>query len=347
MFKLRVIFLAGLMIQLVGCVSTPKNDDGTNQKQRLIKTAKINAQLGIAYLERHNIQRAKQKLLVALNQAPDIPEPWYAMGYFLEATGNKDEANRHYMKAIQVAPKRGDAQNNYGTFLCRNGEYTASIGHFIKAVQDPDYLTPADAYENAGLCAMKIPNMHMASYYFSQAVQQDPGHATSLYELAHISYKQGRYREAAAHLNQYLLIGTPNKETETLATAIANKLNPPRHVAIVKPAIIPHIKKTMVAKAPIQKHAAIIKKTTVAKAAPQKHRVDTKKITLAKAHSQKQVPVIHIIHKQVKTPLVAANKPKPHKPILASKEVSKGSKTTPNTRGADLLLGTNNDKSLS
>lgn len=178
MFKLlNTAIVAGLFCFLSACASV--NTAKTEEQEQKIKTAKINAQLGIAYLERHNLQRSKQKLLLALEQGPNIPEPWYSMAYFLEATGNKDDASIYYQKAISVAPTRGDAQNNYGTFLCRSGEYRAAVEHFMLAVKDPTYLDPADAYENAGLCALKIPDKAMASKYFSQALQQDPSRTVS------------------------------------------------------------------------------------------------------------------------------------------------------------------------
>src|SRR3990167_2312332 len=124
--------------------------------------AKINSELGMAYLEQKNVQRAKQKLLLALAQGPDIPEPWYSMAYFLEATGNPIEAQKYYLKAMQVAPNRGDAKNNYGTFLCRSGKYQESVKYFINAANSSNYLDPASAYENAGLCSMKGANYKQA-----------------------------------------------------------------------------------------------------------------------------------------------------------------------------------------
>ncbi|MFZ2315050.1 MAG: type IV pilus biogenesis/stability protein PilW [Gammaproteobacteria bacterium] len=157
------------------------------ENERVIKVAKINVQLGMAYLENNNIQRAKQKLLLALRQGPTLPETWFTMAYFLEATGDKEQAGVYYLKAISVAPQRGDAQNNYGTFLCRSGEYKASVHHFMLAVKDPDYLDVAGAYENAGLCALKIPNKQLAKQYFQMAVRQDPKRSAQLMRLANQS----------------------------------------------------------------------------------------------------------------------------------------------------------------
>jgi type IV pilus assembly protein PilF len=192
--------------------------------ERLMKTAKINSQLGIAYLEKGNIQRSKQKLLLALRQAPTIPEPWYSMGYFYEATGNKQEASIHYLKALEIAPTRGDAQNNYGTFLCRSGEYEKSIQHFLLATKDPGYLDVASAYENAGSCAMRIPDRELAKEYFEQALLQDSARQTSLYKLAEMNYDDGDYTAAKEKIKEFSVVTTPTMESMALSLKIDKHL---------------------------------------------------------------------------------------------------------------------------
>lgn len=170
-----------MMCLLSACGAIKKTP--TVEEQKDIKIAEINIQLGIGYLDAGNIQRAKQKLLYALLKAPKLPEAWYTMAYFQEVTGNQAEAKIDYLKAIELAPKRGDTQNNYGTFLCRIGNYTEAIQHFMAATQDPRYLETAGAYENAGLCALKIPDRALAKHYFSLALESDPSRKVSLAEL--------------------------------------------------------------------------------------------------------------------------------------------------------------------
>ena len=184
--KIIKINLLVAVIAAAGCLSscdTMKTQNDKFDEQQKIATAKINTQLGIAYLQQGDVQRAKQKLLLAMKEAPKIPETWYSMAYYLEATGNKTEAQNYYLKSITIAPKDGASHNNYGTFLCREGQYQASIQQFMLAAQDPNYLDNAAAYENAGLCATKIPDRKLAMAYFERALEQDPGRAISAEEL--------------------------------------------------------------------------------------------------------------------------------------------------------------------
>lgn len=223
----RLCSLFVVCYALVSCTSL--NSDSNEVETKQAATAKINVQLGMDYLERNDIARAKQKLLLALQQDPTLPEACYSMGYFLEATGDKVQAKKYYLKAIALAPERGDTQNNYGTFLCRSGDPKGSIQHFLIAVKDPEYLDTASAYENAGLCALNIPSNWLASHYFGEAIKQDPNRPVSLIEMAKLSYKQGDYPAAKKWLEEFNAISSPTATSVWLSDRLMNKI--PRQVS--------------------------------------------------------------------------------------------------------------------
>jgi type IV pilus assembly protein PilF len=178
---LKIVLSVLCFLILSGCITVKPNDEISEEKK--ISTAKINVQLGMAYLARQDVERAKQKLLLAISQAPKAPETWYSFAYFLEKTNNASDAKKNYLKALHLAPKRGDTNNNYGTFLCRQGDYVNAIKYFMIASKDPNYLETASAYENAGLCSLKIPNKQIAKLYFKKAIAYDPTRTISLAEL--------------------------------------------------------------------------------------------------------------------------------------------------------------------
>ena len=160
-------------------------------------------QLGLAYLKQGDRPRAKRKLLTALAQAPDSPSVNAAMAYFMEKTGEINQATLYYKKAILAAPGRGAQLNNYGAFLCRRAQYREAQTYFLKAVNDAQYEYTAGAYENAGLCAAAIPDYPKAVQYFTKALEHDPSRKQSLDELVKIEIKRGHERQAQAILRQY------------------------------------------------------------------------------------------------------------------------------------------------
>lgn len=158
--------------------------------------ARANAQLGLAYLQKGLYPEAKDRILTAIKDDAHVPAGWYTMGYYLEKTGEPVAAETYYRKAISIAPHSGSAKNNYGTFLCRQKRYQEAIHEFFHAAETKNYLNVANAYENAGLCAMMIPDNAAARRYFQTAINHNPNMPVSLLNLARLEHIAGDEADA-------------------------------------------------------------------------------------------------------------------------------------------------------
>lgn len=165
--SLFLVYLSSIALALSGCISHLSSPGKENQENQ--EAADLNAKLALYYLQMNHTARAKQKILLAQRQAPHHTSVWYVQGYLSEKTGNYQLAEKAYLHAIALAPRHGAAHNNYGTFLCRQGNYQAAIKQFLLAVEDPDYLYVGKAYQNAGICAQKIPDPIQAKKFFQKA----------------------------------------------------------------------------------------------------------------------------------------------------------------------------------
>lgn len=226
--KKNIFFVVGILFSLTACSSLFQSEGETSKvtSAKPTKTAaEYNVELGMGYLQQGDMQRAKSKLLTAVQQAPNSAQAQAAMGYYLENTGDNKNAESYYAKAVAINPQAGSAQNNYGTYLCRRGRYQEADQHFLLAVQDPNYLNTAGAYENAGLCAMQIPDLTKATNYFNQALQQDSRRALSWLELGKISFQQQNYPAAQTYFNHYMeLTAEPSADALWLGIRIARQL---------------------------------------------------------------------------------------------------------------------------
>lgn len=197
------LFLPALLV-LSACQAS---HDTYQEKQQAAemhgKAARLNTQLGLSYLKQGDRPRAKRKLFTALKLEPDSPEVLTALAYYYEKTEENEKAGSYYLKAMQLSTSKGPQYNNYGAFLCRQGNYKASIQYFLKAAQDPQYINTAAAYENAGLCAEEIPDYTSATGYFTKALEQDPERVGSFYELVKMNKKQGNLAKLKTLSNQY------------------------------------------------------------------------------------------------------------------------------------------------
>jgi type IV pilus assembly protein PilF len=121
------------------------------------------------------------------------------MAYYLEKTGNTKAAEQYYRKAIAVEPHSGSAMNNYGTFLCRTGQYQAAIAAFLSAAREKEYLYVAGAYENAGTCALMMHNNALALQFFHQAINNNPNMPFALLSMARINHVMGNNANAVKY----------------------------------------------------------------------------------------------------------------------------------------------------
>jgi len=143
---LRFFYALFVVVLLSGCYPMPF-------REQQVSIAQINVQLGMSDIEREQLVAAKQKLSLALQQAPTLPEAWYSMGYYLEITGQTAEAERYYLKAVALAPDRPDVQKNYGNYLCRHQRYREGLQHLHVAIKYSN-LDRAALDKDAALCGM-------------------------------------------------------------------------------------------------------------------------------------------------------------------------------------------------
>jgi len=231
----KLLAVLVLSLGIISCSSTTKKENKAESDEKeqamyqlpdmvdLQKAAKINIELGLNYLTQGQISRAKSKLTRAKNLAPQLPEVHYSYGYFLEYIGEVDSAAKSYQKAIRLNPKGGNEHNNYGTFLCRQNEFRKAEKEFLAAVEDPNYFNTAEAYENAGLCVLQIPDTEKAAEYFEKALRHDPKRTDALMELALIHFKENKLAYAQEYHKRYTQIGQPTARSTLLGMALAKQ----------------------------------------------------------------------------------------------------------------------------
>lgn len=186
------------------------------------EASEINVQLGMGYLRKGDVARAQMKFQQAVAQSPTDPTALNALAYFYSHTSQREKAKHYYQLALKKNPHSGLAHNNYGVFLCQHDQQPEAIRHFIAATEDSHYLKSAEAFENAGLCAIKINQVARAWQYFQLAHQRDPQRETVLLELARLSYQSGKLSQAQRYLQAYEKIAGVNAVSSELSQRIAH-----------------------------------------------------------------------------------------------------------------------------
>ncbi len=212
--------LVVVALVLAGCASTAEREAQETRRARLVET---NVQLANGYLQRGQLEFANEKLEKALSIDPDDSQANNMMALLQWRLKDYAAAERYFGKAVGNKDN-GEAQNNFGAFLCERNRVEEAETWFKRAVAHPLYRTPALAYENAGLCFYKIKAYPKAEGYFREALKIDPRLPASLYHLARLSYDSGRALAARGFMQRYFQAAQDTPEALLLAVYIERAL---------------------------------------------------------------------------------------------------------------------------
>jgi len=138
-----IITIKSLTLLLV-CITTLTGCAGNKSRPapKKAEAASYNARLGAEYTRTGRLNLANEKLQKALEQNPRSGEAHHYYALLQQKLGQNHEADRYFRQAISLTPKDPQLLNNYGSHLCRNGNYQAASQHFLAALNDPLYTTP-------------------------------------------------------------------------------------------------------------------------------------------------------------------------------------------------------------
>lgn len=189
------------------------------------KASSVNADLGIRYLQSGRLQLANDKLTKALEQNPNNLTSNHYYAILQQRLGNTAKAGQFFNKAVRLNPKDPEIRNNYGSFLCDNGQPQAAIQQFTTAISDPLYSTPEFAYTNAGICLRKTGNDTKAEEYFRSALKKKSAFPSALLEMAGLYNDRKVYPRAQAFMSRYETVGKSSPKALELCTIINQNMN--------------------------------------------------------------------------------------------------------------------------
>ena len=231
---LAVVLLASACSRLTFVKSDPRRKGfdrvAPEYHVREDKAAKQRLQAGerLALAEQRyrmgDFAQAASEAAKVLKVDPSVAGAHTLLGLVADAQGQPGEAGRHFRKAAELAPGRGAVLNNYGAWLCANGQPAEGLVWIDRALADPDYPTPAAALANAGGCAGKAGQYERADRDLRHALQLDANNAYALAQMAENEYRNGRFFEARAFCERRLGAAPPDRRTLELAAMIEEKL---------------------------------------------------------------------------------------------------------------------------
>ncbi|HET8818979.1 MAG TPA: type IV pilus biogenesis/stability protein PilW [Xanthomonadaceae bacterium] len=169
------------------------------------------------------LDEAQAQAEAVLDLAPGTAAAHTVLALVAGRRGDTARAGTHFARAAELAP-RGVTLNNYGTWLCANGQPAQSLAWFDRALADPAYRSRASALANAGHCAVRAGQDARAERDLREALALDPDSVVALSALAELAYRNGNAFEARAFSQRRLAAGPADARALQLASQIEQKL---------------------------------------------------------------------------------------------------------------------------
>lgn len=188
------------------------------------KSAKTHTELGILYLQSGNLAVAMEEARLAVLIDPAYAPGHDLMGLVHMVLNEIPQAKVSFERAIQLAPGDPVIANDYGWFLCQNGQAKESFKYFEAAYRNPLYKTPTRPLTNAGLCYLQIKEDKQAEDNFRRALMVDGSNVQAMFHLSSLAYKRGDFYNAKNILGELHRLSDPNAESLWLGLRIERKL---------------------------------------------------------------------------------------------------------------------------
>ena len=159
------------------CVSQSSVDFNKQQ------AAKARVELALGYLQQEDFVQAKLNLDKALEHDARYYLVHSALAHFYQLQGDTEKTEQAYLQANKVDDKPGHVYNNFGDFLCGQGEFEQAYSQFNAALAAPNYYHQADTYENMALCAFAGKQTDVYHQALEKLHQVDPSRAEKLHSL--------------------------------------------------------------------------------------------------------------------------------------------------------------------
>lgn len=220
------LFALAFAFALGGCATGGGGADmpKTSASDKRDEAARVHVELGQRYLQQGKLEVAMEKLQKALQINPNYADAHTVIALLYERIGDPKNAEDHYRRAVELQPKAGAANNNYGQILCSAGKLDEADKYFQRAVADPFYKYADVALANAGVCLLKARRVDQAEADFRRAVELNPNSSLALYHLASALYQKSDFFKARAFIQRFEALGQDSAEALLLGHNIEQKL---------------------------------------------------------------------------------------------------------------------------
>ena len=196
----------------------------SSEKQEIQRRASIRMQLAISYYQQGQYKVALDEIKQVLLISSDLADAYAVRALIFMDMGETRLADDNFQYALKLAPNNIDYANNYGWFLCQTDHEKQGLTYLEKVLRDPTYTMPGKAYNNAGLCSLRLKDVASAERYFTQGFRVDPSNPGINANLAKIHFDRGEVDQAQFYINRVIKVDVLTADVLWLAIKIEKRL---------------------------------------------------------------------------------------------------------------------------
>jgi type IV pilus assembly protein PilF len=171
------------------------------------RAAEVNAELGINYLQQNDLPQAQRALDRALQFDPNLAMAHLGMGLLRESQGSEEVAVTHYRRALALEPGNLYVQANLGDLLCRRGDAQEAQALLAQPIASPSFSARDVALLSSGQCYARSGDRVRAEERMREVLRINPQFAAALYEMAVLTFADGRPLQTRAFLSRLTALG--------------------------------------------------------------------------------------------------------------------------------------------
>ena len=182
---------------LASCVHIP------TEKER--QGAEAHYDLGISAQASGDVRSALREFEESLKLDDDFADAHNAIAVLLHlAFDKKDEAEKHYKRALEIRPTFSEAKVNLGNLYLDEGRLDEAIALYQQALNDMLYATPYIAEANLGWAYFKKGNTPQAIEHLRAAVTTNPQFCLGYKDLGLVQDARGDLSSACTEFGRFV-----------------------------------------------------------------------------------------------------------------------------------------------